>query len=94
MDKFTTHAGKVVPLYRTNVDTDQIIPAVHLKRIERTGFGEFLFFDWRKDPDFELNRPEAQGAKILVAGRNFGCGSSRRWTARTWTRTRSSPSST
>jgi 3-isopropylmalate/(R)-2-methylmalate dehydratase small subunit len=59
------------------VDTDQIIPKQFLKRIERSGFGEFLFFDWRKDPDFELNRPEAKGARILVAGRNFGCGSSR-----------------
>ena len=64
-------------LDRADVDTDQIMPKQFLKRIERTGYGEFLFFDWRKDPDFELNRPEAQGARILVAGRNFGCGSSR-----------------
>jgi 3-isopropylmalate/(R)-2-methylmalate dehydratase small subunit len=70
----TSHA---VALDRPDVDTDQIIPKQFLKRIERSGFGEFLFFDWRKDPDFELNRPEAKGAKILVAGRNFGCGSSR-----------------
>jgi 3-isopropylmalate/(R)-2-methylmalate dehydratase small subunit len=69
--------GKVAVLDRADVDTDQIIPKQFLKRIERTGFGDFLFFDWAKDPDFELNRPEAQGAKILVAGRNFGCGSSR-----------------
>ena len=69
--------GKVAVLDRGDVDTDQIIPKQFLKRIERTGFGEFLFFDWRKDPDFELNRPEAQGARILIAGRNFGCGSSR-----------------
>ena len=69
--------GKVAVLDRADVDTDQIIPKQFLKRIERTGFGEFLFFDWAKDPDFELNRPEAQGAKILVTGRNFGCGSSR-----------------
>ena len=64
-------------LDRADVDTDQIIPKQFLKRIERSGFGEFLFFDWRKDPNFELNSPGAQGAKILVAGRNFGCGSSR-----------------
>jgi 3-isopropylmalate/(R)-2-methylmalate dehydratase small subunit len=69
--------GKVAVLDRGDVDTDQIIPKQFLKRIERTGFGEFLFFDWRKDPGFELNRPEAQGARILIAGRNFGCGSSR-----------------
>jgi len=69
--------GRVAVLDRADVDTDQIMPKQFLKRIERTGYGEFLFFDWRKDPDFELNRPEAQGARILVAGRNFGCGSSR-----------------
>jgi 3-isopropylmalate/(R)-2-methylmalate dehydratase small subunit len=69
--------GKVAVLDRADVDTDQIIPKQFLKRIERTGYGEFLFFDWMKDRDFELNRPEAQGASILVAGRNFGCGSSR-----------------
>jgi 3-isopropylmalate/(R)-2-methylmalate dehydratase small subunit len=64
-------------LDRPDVDTDQIIPKQFLKRIERTGFGEFLFFDWRKDPAFELNQPEAEGARILLTGRNFGCGSSR-----------------
>jgi 3-isopropylmalate/(R)-2-methylmalate dehydratase small subunit len=69
--------GKVAVLDRPDVDTDQIIPKQFLKRIERSGYGEFLFFDWMKDPEFELNRPEAQGASILLAGRNFGCGSSR-----------------
>ena len=69
--------GRVAVLDRTDVDTDQIIPKQFLKRIERTGYGEFLFFDWRKDAAFELNRPEYAGATILVAGRNFGCGSSR-----------------
>ena len=64
-------------LDRPDVDTDQIIPKQFLKRIERTGYGEFLFFDWMKDPEFELRRPEAAGATILLAGRNFGCGSSR-----------------
>ncbi len=64
-------------LDRADVDTDQIMPKEFLKRIERTGFGEFLFFDWAKDPDFELNRPEYREARILLAGRNFGCGSSR-----------------
>jgi len=70
-------SGRVAVLDRADVDTDQIMPKQFLKRIERAGYGEFLFFDWRKDPNFELNRPEAQGATILVAGRNFGCGSSR-----------------
>jgi 3-isopropylmalate/(R)-2-methylmalate dehydratase small subunit len=80
---FTTHTGLVAPMDRANVDTDQIIPKQFLKRIERTGFGEFLFFDWRllpdgsPNPEFELNRPEVQGASILLARRNFGCGSSR-----------------
>jgi 3-isopropylmalate/(R)-2-methylmalate dehydratase small subunit len=69
--------GKVAVLDRPDVDTDQIMPKQFLKRIERSGFGQFVFDEWRKDPDFELNRPEAQGARILVAGRNFGCGSSR-----------------
>jgi len=69
--------GRVAVLDRADVDTDQIIPKQFLKRIERTGYGEFLFFDWMKDPDFELRRPEYEGASILVAGRNFGCGSSR-----------------
>ena len=69
--------GRVAVLDRADVDTDQIMPKQFLKRIERTGYGEFLFFDWRKDPDFELNRPETKGARVLVTGRNFGCGSSR-----------------
>jgi 3-isopropylmalate/(R)-2-methylmalate dehydratase small subunit len=64
-------------LDRPDVDTDQIIPKQFLKRIERTGYGEFLFYDWRQDPDFELNRSEYRGAKILLTGPNFGCGSSR-----------------
>jgi 3-isopropylmalate/(R)-2-methylmalate dehydratase small subunit len=64
-------------LDRPDVDTDQIIPKQFLKRIERTGYGEFLFFDWRQDPDFELNRPGWDGARILLTGANFGCGSSR-----------------
>jgi 3-isopropylmalate/(R)-2-methylmalate dehydratase small subunit len=69
--------GSVAVLERADVDTDQIVPKQFLKRIERTGYGEFLFYDWMKEPDFELRRPEAQGASILLAGRNFGCGSSR-----------------
>ena len=69
--------GAVTVLDRADVDTDQIIPKQFLKRIERTGYGEFLFHDWRKDPGFELNRPECAGAAVLLAGRNFGCGSSR-----------------
>jgi 3-isopropylmalate/(R)-2-methylmalate dehydratase small subunit len=69
--------GRAVVLDRADVDTDQIIPKQFLKRIERTGYGEFLFFDWMKDPEFVLNRPESRGAPILIAGRNFGCGSSR-----------------
>jgi 3-isopropylmalate/(R)-2-methylmalate dehydratase small subunit len=83
MKPFTKHTGLVAPMDRPNVDTDQIIPKQFLKRIERTGFGQFLFFDWRllpdgsPNPDFELNRPEYQGASILLARRNFGCGSSR-----------------
>jgi len=83
MEPFTKHAGSVAALDRANVDTDQIIPKQFLKRIERTGFGQFLFFDWRflpdgsPDPAFELNRPAAAGASILLARRNFGCGSSR-----------------
>jgi 3-isopropylmalate/(R)-2-methylmalate dehydratase small subunit len=74
---FTEHSGRVAVLDRADVDTDQIVPKQFLKRIERTGYGEFLFFDWRQDPDFELNRPEYTGATVLVTGRNFGCGSSR-----------------
>ena len=83
MKAFTKHTGLVAPLDRANVDTDQIIPKQFLKRIERTGFGEFLFYDWRYLPDgqpnpsFVLNEPRYQGASILVAGKNFGCGSSR-----------------
>jgi 3-isopropylmalate/(R)-2-methylmalate dehydratase small subunit len=69
--------GRVAVLDRADVDTDQIMPKQFLKRIERSGYGEFLFFDWAKDPDFELNRPEYDGAEILITGRNFGCGSSR-----------------
>ena len=83
MQPFRIHKGKVAPLYRTNIDTDQIIPKQFLKRIEKTGFGEFLFYDWRRlqdgapDPSFPLNQPRYAGASILVAGKNFGCGSSR-----------------
>jgi len=77
MQPFRVHSGRAAVLPRANVDTDQIIPKQFLKRIERSGFGEFLFHDWRKRPDFELNRPESTGATILVAGENFGCGSSR-----------------
>jgi 3-isopropylmalate/(R)-2-methylmalate dehydratase small subunit len=77
MRAFRSVTSRAAVLDRPDVDTDQIMPKQFLKRIERTGFGEFLFFDWRKDPAFELNRPEAQGARILIAGRNFGCGSSR-----------------
>ncbi|MDQ3569029.1 MAG: 3-isopropylmalate dehydratase small subunit [Actinomycetota bacterium] len=69
--------AKAVPLARSDVDTDQIIPAEWLKRVERSGFGEGLFSEWRKDPDFVLNRPEHAGARVLVAGPNFGTGSSR-----------------
>jgi 3-isopropylmalate/(R)-2-methylmalate dehydratase small subunit len=77
MEKFQTLTSKVMPLDRVNVDTDQIIPKQFLKRIERTGYEDFLFFDWRKDPGFELNNARYKGAQILVAARNFGCGSSR-----------------
>ena len=77
MKAFRKVTARAVTLDRPDVDTDQIIPKQFLKRIERTGFGEFLFFDWRKDPAFELNQPSAKGARILIAGRNFGCGSSR-----------------
>jgi 3-isopropylmalate/(R)-2-methylmalate dehydratase small subunit len=69
--------GRAAVLDRVDVDTDQIIPKQFLKRIERSGYGEFLFFDWMKDPEFELRQPQNEGASILVAGRNFGCGSSR-----------------
>ena len=83
MQPFRKHKGKVAPLDRANIDTDQIIPKQFLKRIERTGFGEFLFHDWRRgkdgshDPSFSLNHPRYSGASVLVTGKNFGCGSSR-----------------
>jgi 3-isopropylmalate/(R)-2-methylmalate dehydratase small subunit len=77
MEKFTTHTGRAVPLRRSNVDTDQIIPAVYLKRVTRTGFEDGLFSAWRKDPEFVLNKPEYAGASVLVAGSEFGTGSSR-----------------
>ena len=84
MQSFTQHTGLVVPMDRSDVDTDQIIPKQFLKRIERTGFGQFAFYDWRYDAtgkvpnlDFELNKPEYQGASILLTRKNFGCGSSR-----------------
>jgi 3-isopropylmalate/(R)-2-methylmalate dehydratase small subunit len=93
MKPFTRHSGRVVAMDRANVDTDQIIPKQFLKRIERTGFGEFLFWDWARkedgslNPDFELNKPEAQGASVLLVRRNFGCGSSREhapWALEDW----------
>jgi 3-isopropylmalate/(R)-2-methylmalate dehydratase small subunit len=83
MKPIRIHKGRVAPLHRANVDTDQIIPKQFLKRIERTGFGEFLLFDWRRtsdgkhDPSFVLNHPRHAGSSVLVAGKNFGCGSSR-----------------
>ncbi|MFF3764906.1 3-isopropylmalate dehydratase small subunit [Streptomyces sp. NPDC001922] len=77
MEAFTTHTGRAVPLRRSNVDTDQIIPAHWLKKVTRDGFEDGLFEAWRKDPEFVLNRPERQGATVLVAGPDFGTGSSR-----------------
>ncbi|MET9257239.1 3-isopropylmalate dehydratase small subunit [Streptomyces sp. NPDC003717] len=77
MEAFTTHTGRAVPLRRSNVDTDQIIPAHWLKKVTRDGFEDGLFEAWRKDPSFVLNRPERQGATVLVAGPDFGTGSSR-----------------
>ena len=83
MDKMMVYSGHAVILGRDHIDTDQIIPKQFLKRIERTGFGQFLFFDWRfnkdgsENTDFELNQPENKGATILIGGENFGCGSSR-----------------
>jgi len=83
MQAFQVHTGKVAPLDRANVDTDQIIPKQFLKRIERSGYGQFLFYDWRylpdgkPNPEFVLNQPRYAGASILLAGKNFGCGSSR-----------------
>jgi 3-isopropylmalate/(R)-2-methylmalate dehydratase small subunit len=93
MNRFTIHTGSVAPLDRANVDTDQIIPKQFLKRIERTGFGEFLFYDWRHSPEgdvdqsFVLNQPQFRAASILVTGKNFGCGSSREhapWALADW----------
>src|SRR6266700_3483418 len=83
MEPFVRHTGRLAALPRANVDTDQIVPKQFLKRVERTGFGPALFHDWRfrpdgsENPEFELNRPESAGATILIAGANFGCGSSR-----------------
>jgi 3-isopropylmalate/(R)-2-methylmalate dehydratase small subunit len=83
MQPFISHHGRVAALRRANVDTDQIIPKQFLKRIERSGFGPFLFYDWRylpdgrENPEFELNRSESRGASVLLTGANFGCGSSR-----------------
>src|SRR5947209_87834 len=83
MDRFISVTSVVTPIDRVNIDTDQIIPAEYLKRVERTGYGQFLFRDWRRNsdgslnPDFELNQPAYQGSQILAAGNNFGCGSSR-----------------
>lgn len=77
MEPFLTHTGTAVPLRRSDVDTDQIIPSDWLKRVERTGFGKGLFSEWREDPTFVLNLPERRGATVLIAGENFGTGSSR-----------------
>jgi 3-isopropylmalate/(R)-2-methylmalate dehydratase small subunit len=87
MDKFTVHAGTALPLRRSNVDTDQIIPAEYLKRVTKTGFADGLFNAWRADPDFVLNNPAYAGASVLVAGPEFGTGSSREhavWALRDW----------
>jgi 3-isopropylmalate/(R)-2-methylmalate dehydratase small subunit len=87
MDKFTVHTGTALPLRRSNVDTDQIIPAEYLKRVTRTGFADGLFNAWRADPEFVLNQPAYAGATILVAGPEFGTGSSREhavWALRDW----------
>jgi 3-isopropylmalate/(R)-2-methylmalate dehydratase small subunit len=77
MDKFVTHTGIAAPLRRSNVDTDQIVPAEYLKRVTRSGFGDGCFASWRKDPDFVLNNPGFTGTSVLVAGPDFGTGSSR-----------------
>jgi 3-isopropylmalate/(R)-2-methylmalate dehydratase small subunit len=77
MEKFSVHTGRAVPLRRSNVDTDQIIPAVYLKRVTRTGFADGLFAAWRRDPDFVLDQPAYAGATVLLAGPDFGTGSSR-----------------
>src|SRR5690606_16466648 len=87
MEKFTVHTGRGAPLRRSNVDTDQIIPAVYLKRVTRTGFADGLFSAWREDPNFVLNDPRYAKATILVAGPDFGTGSSREhavWALRDW----------
>jgi 3-isopropylmalate/(R)-2-methylmalate dehydratase small subunit len=93
MNPFETHTGRVVAMDRANVDTDQIIPKQFLKRVERAGFGQFLFWDWARTeagdprPEFELNQPAAKGATVLVVRRNFGCGSSREhapWALEDW----------
>lgn len=88
MNPITTITGSMAPLRRANVDTDQIMPKQFLKRVERTGYGEFLFDEWRRaEPDFVLNRPEYRRAKVLVTGPNFGCGSSREhapWGLQDW----------
>ncbi|MHB8449213.1 MAG: 3-isopropylmalate dehydratase small subunit, partial [Mycobacteriales bacterium] len=87
MEPFTVHTGCAVPLRRSNVDTDQIIPSDYLKRVSRTGFADGLFRQWREDPDFVLNRPEFSGATVLLAGSDFGTGSSREhavWALQDW----------
>lgn len=87
MEKFTVHTGTALPMRRSNVDTDQIIPAVYLKRVTRTGFADGLFKAWREDPAFVLNNPAYSGASILLAGPEFGIGSSREhavWALRDW----------
>jgi 3-isopropylmalate/(R)-2-methylmalate dehydratase small subunit len=87
MNAFTVHSGRAVPLRRSDVDTDQIIPSDYLKRVTRTGFGDGLFSAWRSEPGFVLERPEYAGASVLVAGENFGTGSSREhavWALQDW----------
>lgn len=77
MQRLTTVSGRMLPLFRDDIDTDQIMPKQFLKRVERTGFGDLIFFDWRQDPEFVLNDPSHKGAEVLVTGSNFGAGSSR-----------------
>ena len=87
MKKLNQINSTMLPLKMSNVDTDQIMPKQFLKRVERSGYGEFLFYDWKKDPDFSLNKKEYQEAKVLVAGDNFGTGSSREhapWGLQDW----------
>ena len=87
MKKLNSINSTMLPLNMSNVDTDQIMPKQFLKRVERSGYGEFLFYDWKKDPDFSLNKKEYQGSKVLVAGDNFGTGSSREhapWGLQDW----------